>query len=194
MKLYMIRHGESCANRDGLFSLPTVPLTENGIRDAESVGRMLKGHAFDRVLVSPYLRAQQTQQYAMPGVEAEIVDDLHECDCGRLEGHPMDEMRARYEHLSEDMRREDYTSYGGEDYENMRRRVRSLMDYVLSLECETVVAFSHCGLILTFFDEIMDRPGKIGRNINCRNGSINVFEYRNGKWRVDAMNITEHPL
>lgn len=192
MKLYMIRHGESYANREGLFSLPTVSLTENGIRDAESVGRMIRGMTFDRVLVSPYLRAQETQRYAMPGVAAEIVDDLHECDCGSLEGQPMAEMRERYATLAEDTRIEDYTRYGGEDYANMRRRVRSLMDYVLSLECETVIAFSHCGLILTFFDEVMDRPGKVGRNINCRNGSINVFEYRKGKWRVDAMNITEH--
>ena len=191
MKLYMIRHGESYANRDGLFSLPTVSLTENGIRDAESVGRMLKGRSFDRVLVSPYRRAQETQQYAMPGIEAEIVEDLHECDCGRLEGNSMDEMRAQFEHLSEDMRVDDYKPYGGEDYESMRRRVRSLMEYVISLDAERIVAFSHTGLILTFFDEVMGRTGKVGRNIRCQNGSINIFEYKNGKWTVSAMNITE---
>ena len=191
MKLYMIRHGESCANRDDLFSLPTVPLTENGIRDAEGAGRMLSRIPFDRVLVSPYYRAQQTLHHALPGVEAEVVEALHECDCGSLEGNPMSEMRARYPDLAQHIAEDDYTAYGGENYAHIRERVRSLMDYVLTLNAERVVAFTHAGVILTFFDEVTGRGEKIGRHVECKNGGINVFEYKNGTWRVSALNLTE---
>ena len=192
MKLYMIRHGQSVANLEHLFSLPEVSLTEEGKRDAERAGRMLQGLTFDRVLVSPYLRARQTQEIAMPNAEAEVFDALHECDCGFLEGHSMPAMKEKYPSLQEEIRREDYTNYGGENYANMRRRVREIMDYVISTGAERVAAFSHAGLILTFFDEVMQREGKEGRNLRLNNGSISIFEYKDGKWWVVALNIAEH--
>ena len=191
MRLYLVRHGESEANKNRLFSLPTVSLTEQGIRDAESVGRVLSKKKFDRVLVSPYTRARQTLEHAMPGVVGEIVDELHEYDCGCLEGHTREEMEKKYPDLSESTRVDNYRKYGGESYDDVRARARSLMDYVISLGAENVVAFSHAGFILTLFDEITGREGKEGRNVTCQNGSVNVFEYKGGKWMVLALNITE---
>lgn len=192
MRLYLVRHGESEANRNRLFSLPTVPLTERGIKDAESVGRVLSKMKFDRVLVSPYTRARQTLEHAMPGVVGEIVDDLHEYDCGCLEGHTREAMEKTYPDLSESTRVDNYRRFGGESYDDVRARARSLMEYVASLDAENVVAFSHAGFILTFFDEITGREGKEGRNVICQNGSVNVFECKGGKWMVLAMGITEH--
>ena len=191
MKLYLIRHGESRANREGIFSLPTVPLTEQGIKDAESVGRVISGTKFDRVLVSPYTRARQTLEHAMPGVVGEIVDDLHEYDCGCLEGNGREEMEKRFPNLSEYTRVDNYSVFGGEDYADVRARARSVMNYVASLGAERVAAFSHAGFILTFVDEVTGREGKEGRSIICKNGSVNVFEYKNGKWYVLALGITE---
>jgi broad specificity phosphatase PhoE len=191
MRLYLVRHGESEANKNRLFSLPTVPLTDQGIKDAESVGRVLSGTKFDRVLVSPYTRARQTLEHAMPGVVGEIVDELHEYDCGCLEGNTREEMEKKYPDLSESTRVDNYTRFGGECYDDVRARARSLMDYVASLGADRVVAFSHAGFILTFLDEVMGREGKEGRRVICRNGSVNVFEYRDGIWHVLALGITE---
>ena len=191
MKLYMVRHGESEANRMNCLSLAETPLSDQGIEDAKAAGRLLKDINFDRVLVSPYLRARQTQKYAMPNVEGEVVELLHECDCGFLEGHPYPEVLARYSNLADLIEIDDFTSFGGEDYANIRKRMRAFMEYVLSLNAERVVAFSHAGVVLTFFDEIMQRDGKPGRNIQCSNGSISIFEYIDGKWSVVSMNITE---
>ena len=192
MKLYLVRHGESCANRDRHVSTPDVPLSEQGIKDAKSAGRLLSEIKFDRVLVSPYLRARQTQKYAMPSVDGEIVDDIHECICGSLEGRPWEVIHKEYPDLADNTRIDNYSPYGGECYEDIRKRVRSFMDYVISLDVEQIAAFSHAGFIQTFFDEVMGREGKPGRNILCKNGSISVFEYRNGKWYVDAWNVTEN--
>jgi len=191
MKLYMIRHGESEANRTRCFSLPETPLSERGIQDAESVGRLIRHIDFDRVLVSPYLRARQTQRQALPDRDGETVELLHEVDCGSLEGHPDAEMRARYEYLPALIEVDDFRRFGGENYTDMRRRIRAFMDYAVSLKAERIAAFAHAGVILAFFDEVMQREGKPGRNIRCSNGSVSIFEYKNGRWSVDAMNITE---
>ena len=172
------------------MSVAETPLTEKGIEDAKKVGRLLRGYKFDRVLVSPYLRARQTQKYAMPDVEGEIVELLHEVDCGILEGRLYSEVLSEYEELATLIDIDDFTSFGGEDYANVRRRMRDFMAYLISLEAENVVAFTHAGVILTFFDEVMKREGKPGRNIQCSNGSVNVFEYKDGIWTIAAMNIT----
>ncbi|MBQ3125448.1 MAG: histidine phosphatase family protein [Clostridia bacterium] len=191
MKLYMIRHGESLANREVRFSLPSTPLTERGIADAESAGRLLRGKTFDRVLVSPYLRARQTCQHALPEAEAEVVELLHEFDCGRLEGNTYADMLAEHKELAELLKVDNFRTFGGEDYADVRQRVREFMDYAVGLNADRIAAFTHAGFIATFFDEILQRPGKIGRNISCSNGSINIFSYQNGQWRVSALNITE---
>ena len=68
------------------------------------------------------------------------------------------------------------------------------MRFVEQTGCETAVAFTHLGFVLAFFDEVMGRLEKPGRHIDCDNGSISIFEYRNGTWYVNAFNITPDVL
>ena len=195
MKLYLVRHGESEANRKNMLSLPTVELTENGKKDAENAGKLLRTLHFDKVLVSPYTRARQTQKIALPDVEAEVVDCLHECECGNLEGRSYADAEAEYgEYFRHCCEVDDFTAFGGEDYPHMRKRARELMELVAGMDCETVVGFTHAGFILVLFDEVLQRPGKPDRNIQCDNGSINIFEYRKETktWTVKAFNVTGH--
>lgn len=191
MKLYLVRHGESEANATVSFSTPQTQLTEMGIEDGKMAGRLLSGISFDRILSSPYLRAIQTQAAAIPGVEAEIVDELHEFDCGSLNGMTFAAARAENPDLQELMDVDDYTRFGGEDYATVRERVRAFMRYAEGLKADKIVAFSHSGFILTFFDEVMQRKGKKGRNIFCSNGSVSVFECRGGSWFVRVFGATE---
>lgn len=193
MKLYLVRHGESEANRSNTLSTPTVELTENGKRDAENAGALLRGLSFDRVFVSPYTRARQTQEIALPGVKAEIVDYLHECDCGRLEGRSYAEAEEEYgEYFLQCCEVDDFKAFGGEDYANMRKRVREFMALAAAQDCESIVGFTHAGVILAFFDEVLQREGKPGRYVHCNNGSVNIFEYYKEKnlWSLKAWNIT----
>jgi len=86
---------------------------------------------------------------------------------------------------------DNFRTFGGEDYIDVRQRVRAFMTYAIALEADRIAAFTHAGFIATFFDEVLQREGKVGRNISCSNGSINIFSYQNGQWRVSALNITE---
>ena len=193
MKLYLVRHGESEANRQNTLSTPTVELTENGRKDAENAGVLLRGLSFDRVFVSPYTRARQTQKIALPGVEGEIVECLHEHDCGSLEGRSYADAEREYgEYFLHCCEIDDFRAFGGEDYADIRRRVREFMALAASSECSRVAAFAHAGFILAFFDEVLQRDGKPGRNVQCDNGSVNIFEYQKetGLWTIKAFNIT----
>lgn len=73
MKLIIMRHGQAS------WSAPSDqerPLTDAGRAEVERTARKLKTHPIDRILASPYLRAQQT---------AEIVSGILGCPVETLD-------------------------------------------------------------------------------------------------------------
>ena len=81
--IWFIRHGESTANAGGVtFDTTTVELTELGHRQAQDVSFSFD-RAPDLVVMTPYLRTQQTAHYTLqrfPDVPQEIWQ-LHELRC-----------------------------------------------------------------------------------------------------------------
>ena len=87
--LYLARHGETAWSRSGQHTgLTDLPLTEAGQRNADYLGRRLKGQRFARVFTSPLQRAADTCERAGFGAVAEIDPDLLEWNYGRYEGGP----------------------------------------------------------------------------------------------------------
>ncbi|HBZ4247669.1 alpha-ribazole phosphatase [Klebsiella aerogenes] len=88
MKLWLVRHGETKANVDGLYSghAPT-PLTERGIQQARSLGDYLQAAPFDRVLCSELARTQHTAHLLLAGrpVPRQIIPSLNEMFFGDWE-------------------------------------------------------------------------------------------------------------
>ena len=60
-EIWLVRHGETEWSRSGQHTSRTdLPLTPEGVRQAESLKRMLAGHSFALVLSSPMKRALET--------------------------------------------------------------------------------------------------------------------------------------
>ncbi len=86
-RLYLARHGETAWSLSGQHTGRTdLPLTENGERQAQALGRRLQGLIFPKVLTSPSQRAARTCELAGFGAVAEIEPDLSEWDYGEYEG------------------------------------------------------------------------------------------------------------
>lgn len=62
MKLYLVRHGESLANKEEFHHTPETPLSEDGIKQAEVVAERLKNIEIDFIYSSPQERAKQTAE------------------------------------------------------------------------------------------------------------------------------------
>jgi broad specificity phosphatase PhoE len=85
--LYLGRHGETAWTLSGQHTGRTdLPLTANGERQAQALGRRLRGLEFAKVLTSPSQRAVRTCELAGFGAGAEIDPDLAEWDYGQYEG------------------------------------------------------------------------------------------------------------
>jgi broad specificity phosphatase PhoE len=91
-ELWLVRHGETEWSRAHRHTgITDIPLTADGVQQAEALGRRLRDVAFELVLVSPSLRARTTAEVAGFD-EVEITEDLLEFDYGRYEGLTSEEI------------------------------------------------------------------------------------------------------
>jgi broad specificity phosphatase PhoE len=95
-EVWVLRHGATDWAEAGRHTGRTdLPLNAEGRAQAESLGRLLEGQRFDRVLVSPLGRARQTCELAGYGDQAQVCDDLLEFDYGDYEGLTTDRIRRQ---------------------------------------------------------------------------------------------------
>ena len=131
MDLYLIRHGESTANRDKAHAgwLP-VPLTEEGVRQAKAVGELLRDIPFDRFYYSDVYRTVQTFDHAFGADHPrEYSTLLREISSGDLAGKLHADCAAEYGELYDRIRATwAFDLAGGENSEHAMDRGEALED------------------------------------------------------------------
>lgn len=94
--VWLLRHGDTEWSEDELHTgLAEPPLSDAGREQARRAGRLLAGRRFERVLVSPQVRARETCELAGYGRAAEVEALLVEWDYGEFEGITDEEARNR---------------------------------------------------------------------------------------------------
>lgn len=181
MKLYMIRHGESTANAEHRHAgWAQISLTEKGRADALYAKKTLSGVKFDKIFVSDLLRAKQTLEIALPGVKSIETPLLREIGVGNLAGLTLSEAAEKYGNdYIENKARHNFLPYGGENSEMHVARIRAFKEMLEQNEVPAVAAFCHEGSIRHMLRLVI---GKAPTESLLRNGSVSIFEYRDGKW------------
>ena len=91
----LVRHGQTEWSMSGRHTGRTdVPLTDLGRRQADALGQMFEGAAFDHVLSSPLSRAWETMELAGLSETAIASSDLVEWDYGEYEGRQTADIRV----------------------------------------------------------------------------------------------------
>jgi 2,3-bisphosphoglycerate-dependent phosphoglycerate mutase len=159
LELYLIRHGKSTWNQTGRIQGQTdVPLSDEGVKQAEALAKRLKSWKFDRVYSSDLQRAKQTAETACPKAPITFDARLREIHLGDFQGRTWNEMT--------DEERDVYSvwfagSYGqkvpgGESNDDLRDRA---LAWLAELPKEgRVIAFTHGGFIVSALQSIVGRP------------------------------------
>lgn len=192
MRIYVIRHGQSEANlRSAHAGWAQVPLSLKGLAQAAAAGERLKGLSFDKVIVSDLLRAQQTAALALPGYEYQMDWRVREIGVGSLEGRLVADCVAK---LGEPYNRHradrDFTAYGGENLEQMQRRISAFMDDMTrEPEDAQIAVVCHEGAMYCMLCHAMQcrLPYLAAFADNC---SVCVFTYKGGHWVLNKWNET----
>jgi probable phosphoglycerate mutase len=149
MSIYFIRHGESQANKAGIFAGQTdTALTPLGVSQAREAGEKLKleGLQFDTIISSPLSRAHDTAieiaqaiGYPLDGIILESL--LKERGLGSLEGKVAKDSMPRMIAMSED----ELIKEGIETISAIMQRAREVLGQFEGTE-KNILLVSHNGL------------------------------------------------
>ena len=153
MELYLIRHGESVANRDGVIhGRIEYDLTDRGRGQARAVGGFLRDRVpgIEAVITSPLLRTRRTAETiaTVLGLPAPRAHDfLAEIDTGRTDGLTRAELEARAPGFVTDLflRLRGWETFGGESHAAFFERVGSGLEVLLPSLPERVAVVTHGG-------------------------------------------------
>ncbi len=184
MKIYVVRHGESEANKKRFFAgWAPVSLTEKGVKDAESIREYMSSIKFDKVYSSDLVRSIQTTETALPGVEYETTPLLREVNVGNLMGKDVLECdRTMGATLTENRTETNYLPYGGENMDMLCERARQFLCTLEDKDYERVAVFAHEGMLKALMFTVLGMRVSPPRKIKCTNCTVATFEYEDGVW------------
>lgn len=130
--IYIIRHGRTKANDEGIYIGTTdLPLSESGKEELRSLYDSHEYPKVEKVYTSPLERAVQSADILFPDREMTEIDDLREMDFGAFEGCKAEEL-AELDSYKKWLRGGlDNPPPNGESLRNMMVRCFSALDTVI---------------------------------------------------------------
>ncbi|MBI3970791.1 MAG: histidine phosphatase family protein [Chloroflexi bacterium] len=154
--IYLVRHGQSQANVERVFSNGRVdlPLTDLGYRQAGQAAAWLDGRNVRRVYASPLLRARQTAAVIAErlDVPVEVLVDLDEIRVGDLDGRRDGRSWTLHDTVLGRWRAGDRAARfpGGESYGEAYDRFSKMLQQIAVRHAgEAVVAVTHGAIVGT---------------------------------------------
>ncbi|HEX5199151.1 MAG TPA: histidine phosphatase family protein [Actinoplanes sp.] len=213
--LAVVRHGESIGNAaaadaeaggaeviDIAERDADVPLSRTGREQATALGRALAGHSPGVAVVSPYLRARQTAEAALAGLDMPVLVDerLRDRELGVLDLLTTRGVAARLPGEAQRRARLGkfyYRPPGGESWADVLLRLRSLLRDVRADHPDgRVVLFAHEAIVLLirYLVEGLDEAElmAIAGRTTIANCSISSWRRVGGVLRPEAFNDVAH--
>lgn len=155
-RLYLIRHGITQGNLDGIYmgSGTDQPLCAEGVQRLEALKGKYRYPDVNTVFSSPMQRAIETAEILFPFAKDKIIlEDLRETDFGEFEGQKMtdlleDEAFKRWMDPTQH-----FTPNGGERAEDFHQRCRhvlmGMLEYMMKAGVEKAACVTHGGVIMS---------------------------------------------
>ena len=179
MKLILVRHGETDANKNGIIQgVDDNKLNSTGIKQAKEVGKELKKkYKIDMVFCSPLVRCVETlnnilEEYLIEG-EIFMCKLIEERDFGEYTG--VEEKNINEKELNQKNKLTE--EMGVEDIESLKKRSQLFLeDLKLEDENKTILVISHHGPIRMMINKL---TGENVDDIKVENGKILEFDIDN---------------
>lgn len=164
-ELWLVRHGESTGNRDGLFQgQADLPLSTLGRSQAELLARRLASTHFAAIYASDLIRALDTALIIAQTVGVAVASDqrLREIDVGTWSGLTVEEIARRFpEDWNRWLHQRDpqHRRGGGESYVDLQTRlVLVLTDLANRHPGRNVLVVAHGGALNSYLAHVLGMP------------------------------------
>lgn len=194
LNIYLIRHGETAWNADNnrYCGRTDIPLTEKGLKQAETVRQQLAGIKWDGVFSSPLQRAHTTAQIAS-GTTVVKDDRLIEADFGMWEGKTKEEFLAENAQLWTNWMNDPANNRAGGTGETGAEIVQRVDDFFQSLQKQyssgTFLVAAHNGVNRLYLSHKLGMPLSNYRRFFMENALPSMFTLEpNGEFVLRHLN------
>jgi len=196
--MILVRHGQSTWNREHrIQGQLDPPLSDEGRRQAELLGRRLAGRRLAGFYASDLKRAFETAEAIAPVVNLnpEPTPGLREIFLGEWEGLRTEEIATRFPHAWARWGAEpDWDLVpGGEGAVPFETRVIATLDEILDRHSHgDVLVVTHGGVIQVALHRVIGRPSRGLFPFKIQNASISMIEVRDGRMVIGGSNDVGH--
>lgn len=198
-KIYVIRHGQTDYNKNGVIQGSGIDasLNETGRRQAAAFFEAYRHVPFDKIYISALRRTQETvQQFIDRGVPYEKLEDLNEISWGIAEGSPFtSENHYYYLSLMDRWKNGelDVKVEGGESPREALERVSRAFNYILEKDNERLVLVCmHGRVIRILMTWALKQPLSAMDEFRHDNAGLYVLNYNGSGFEVECYNDTSH--
>jgi broad specificity phosphatase PhoE len=202
--IYFVRHGETQANVEQYVASPDEPLNDTGRRQAAELAARTAHLQFEKIIASPFARAQETAQ-AIASVKDQSIET---CDLFREFMEPSsfygtkestaiveDYIRNRNANVENiDWRQED-----GETLPDVFKRTLEAKQFLETCEAESILVVSHAMFLRFLLATILMNPGQatsgwhqLCMSLKKSNCGISFLTEDAGKWKLFTWNDHAH--
>ena len=194
--IYLVRHGETLANRQGILQgWSNNPLDDTGRKQASALVTRAARVPLDALYTSDLIRTRETAAplAAARGMEAKALPGLREISFGKWDGHHLREIQEK----EPDTLRDIFLKPGQVDLEaeedlaaSQKRGWETFRELVDQMEPEgTILCVSHGGLIRLLVCQILGFPiDNMWRMSLANTAFVQVVQTADYGFRVDKLN------
>ena len=183
MRIYIVRHGETNANKEGyLQGWSNGPLNENGRLLSEITGRGMKGIRFDHCISSPLSRAKKTAEIILGksdnSVSVSTDDRLKEINFGSAE-----RMNIRDENVVRFLKNPvfDFRFPDGESIADVMERTQDfLKELIAKDDGKTYLVSTHGCALRSMLNFLYEDPEDYWHGHVPYNCCVNIIDVKDG--------------
>lgn len=198
-EIYIIRHGETELNRQGIVQGRGInsDLNDLGRAQAEAFYQKYQDVPFDKIYTSDLKRTWQTvQKFIDAKLPWEKLSGLDELAWGIWEGKPnTEEAREAFRKMLQSWENGDYTAHfeGGESVQDVYERLKQPMEVLMTRpEEKTVLLCMHGRAIRVFLCLLLGKPLSEMTEFPHQNTVLYKMGFDNGKFSILEFNSAVH--
>lgn len=198
-ELYIIRHGETDLNKQGIVQGRGInsDLNETGLAQSEAFFKAYKDVDFDKIYTSSLKRTHQTVAgFTQLGIDTKALPQLDELAWGEWEGKPNNgEAKVAFQKLASDWKSGlfDCKFEGGESPNEVATRLREALTIILAEHIEKkVLICMHGRALRVFMCVLMGKPLTEMDTFLHSNTTLYKVNYQDNSFSLIEANNTSH--
>lgn len=201
LNIYLTRHGETQWNKENrLQGWKDSKLTENGIKNAQLLGKRLANIPFNAIYTSPSGRAFQTAEYIASGREIPMITDagLKEIYFGEWEGKDREEIEKNFKKEFTDFwnapHRYNHRPHNGEGLNEFKKRVEEAFKRMINENASgNILIVTHAVVIRALRLYVMGiSTEKMWEPPFIHGTSLSIFGWDGESFQVQMLGDTSH--